>query len=248
MAGPSIDPFEIASIAKRTAETIRRLPSLMKEIVESNPWPPFSEVSKRLDPTKLDVDFMDVALYVERHWTPAHAQKLVGQIHKATDTVRDFLNVYETVTTKYQRENLSWRREDGATFLVVCMMIAKEVAQWAADIEDRAERDGQSRGQSTDVAGDAKIGPVQEWQPPPGHVGTKEICHHERFRKKGTSPVPSTIQRWVERDKRQADKNHTDLVNVVQAPDTHENHYPESWIRQQIDLWNPRQKLRDHAA
>jgi hypothetical protein len=209
----------------------------MKEIVESNPWPPFSEVSERLDPTKLDVDFMDVALYVERHWTPAHAQKLVGQIHKATDAVRDFLNVYETVTTKYQRENLSWRREDGVTFLVVCMMIAKEVAQWAADIEDRARRDGRLPSNAIDTNAHARSGKelIAPWTPPPGYVGRKTICNDVRFRKKGKNPSPSTIDVWVKAAERDGQP-----VKIEKAPDSGENHYPEDWIIEQIRRWNPR--------
>lgn len=73
------------------------------------------------------------------------------------------------------------------------------------------------------------------WRPPEGYVGTKEICHDVRFRKSGKNPQPSTIQRWVERAARE-----NEPIEIVKAPDTGENFYPEAWIVRQIERWRPR--------
>jgi hypothetical protein len=78
------------------------------------------------------------------------------------------------------------------------------------------------------------------WEPPNGYVGTNEIVNDARFRKNGKNPVQSTIQRWVDRDNREAKKNANSQVIIERAPDTHECYYPESWVFEQIKRWHPR--------
>ena len=91
-----------------------------------------------------------------------------------------------------------------------------------------------------DLSDDTLTSGKSEWRPPEGYVGTKDIQHSRRFDKGGKNPVSSTIQRWVKRDKREAQETNREPIRIVQAPDTHENYYPEAWIHEQIRRWSPR--------
>lgn len=151
MPNTSITPTDIASRARRTATIIQRLPHIMKQLAEADPWPSVAEVRERLNPTKIEVDFAAVALYVGRHWTPAHQDRLVVQIGKVTDGVRAFIEVFEHCEQTKSRETVSFNRHEGAFFLAVCMMIAKEIAQWAQDIECRDHELPPSEAMSGDM-------------------------------------------------------------------------------------------------
>jgi|GEM_PF-3167116 len=76
-----------------------------------------------------------------------------------------------------------------------------------------------------------------DWQPPHGYVGRKTICTHERFQKNGKPPSPTTIDYWVKRATKQGEE-----VKIEQDPASHENYCRETWVRKQIDIWNPRNR------
>jgi hypothetical protein len=202
----------------------------MNELVEADPWPEPTVARERLDPGRINIDFLPVALYIERNWTPEHAKKIVSQVHNVTDTVDDFLRTFESIVTTHARDSLSWRREEDGSFFVLCTMIANEIAQWAAEIRDRARLQGSAPQDPATTAKDGTPSLAHKaWDPPPGYVGRKTICNDARFRKKGKNPSPTTIDVWVNA-----------AVKVEKAPDTGENHYPETWINEQISQWNPR--------
>ncbi len=76
----------------------------------------------------------------------------------------------------------------------------------------------------------------KQWEPQPGYVGSKTIISHERFQKKGKCIPRTTLQRWVNRDAEDGDP-----VPTETAPDSGEKFYPEQWVRERIERWNPRQ-------
>lgn len=80
------------------------------------------------------------------------------------------------------------------------------------------------------------------WKPPTGYVGAKTITSDERFWKGGKRPPRTTIDTWVNRDKKHAKAQGRDPVTIVKAPDSGENFYPEDWVQEQIRLWHPRAK------
>lgn len=83
----------------------------------------------------------------------------------------------------------------------------------------------------------AVTGPRQRWEPPEGFVGRKTICSDPRFQKDGKNPPPTTIDVWVK-----AAERSNKSVEIVKAPDSGENHYPEDWILDRIaNHWHPRQ-------
>ncbi|MEK6676766.1 MAG: hypothetical protein AABZ47_14075 [Planctomycetota bacterium] len=234
---PGVDPLVLAALARKTADRIRKVPYQISHILNSDPRPEYCQIREQLEPLKIKIDFLPVVTYVERNWTPAHAQALAGQIHKVTDTVDSFLSWYQTATANCSRDSFMWRREENASFLVLCLMIAQQVAQWAADIADRAQRDSRhlsTTGDKTTVVHPAKE-PVAPWNPPLGYVGRKTICSDPRFQKGGKNPPASTIDVWVKAAERKENP-----VKIERAPDSGENHYPESWIMEQIATWYPR--------
>lgn len=84
------------------------------------------------------------------------------------------------------------------------------------------------------AGGDEETAPRQEWQAPSGFVGTKEICHDERFQKDGKNPPRTTIDAWRNKPgKAGAPQTH-------KAPDTGEVYLSEKWVQDQISHWNPR--------
>lgn len=76
--------------------------------------------------------------------------------------------------------------------------------------------------------------PPKRWEPSPGYVGTKTITTDERFRKNSKNPPQSTMQRWVKRSEKEGNP-----VPTVKAPDSGEKFYPEQWVQEQIERWNP---------
>lgn len=240
----SVDPLEVADIAQRTATLIQRVPYLMNELVEADPWPEPGVARERLDPARISIDFMPVALYIERNWTPEHAKKIVSQVHKVTDTVDDFLRSFESIVTTHARESLAWRREDGGVFFVLCTMVANEVAQWAAEIRDRARlRTSALKDPATTAKDVISSSAHRAWVPPLGYVGRKTICNDARFRKGGKNPPLTTIDVWVKAAEREGNP-----VKIEKAPDNGENHYPEAWIVEQIRNWNPRANKRNPST
>jgi len=81
------------------------------------------------------------------------------------------------------------------------------------------------------------VGTKPPWEPPPGYVGTKTIMHDPRFKKLGKNPPRSTIQRWGERSEKEGEP-----VKIERAPDTHECYYPQQWVMDQVERWNPRKR------
>ena len=65
------------------------------------------------------------------------------------------------------------------------------------------------------------------------------MCNLPKYCKHGKNPAETTIDGWVKRAKREGKP-----VKIVQRPDSHENHYPEQWIMDQIDRWNPRTPVK----
>jgi len=138
MTSGSITPVYIAGRARDTANTIRRLPGIVREIVDANPCPTIEEVRRRLNPTKLEVDFGDVVLYVQRNWTPAHADRLVMQVAKVADGTRAFIAAVEHFARTPTGERAGLRLSVDGVFVGVCLMLAKAIDQWAGDIEAQA--------------------------------------------------------------------------------------------------------------
>lgn len=110
-------------------------------------------------------------------------------------------------------------------------VIMQKLATWHSEVaEDVCPVKAESSG------GRSKAAPP--WTPPPGYVGTNTIKYAGRFRKHGKNPASSTIQRWVERSGSHSD---SPVKKKVVDPVTHERYYPESWVKEQIQRWNPRQ-------
>lgn len=78
--------------------------------------------------------------------------------------------------------------------------------------------------------------PPPQWRPPEGYVGAKQISTAPRFQKKGKNPPRTTLQEWEKRSSKSKSP-----IHVVKAPDSNECYYPEAWVHEQIQQWNPRQ-------
>lgn len=158
MPGTGISAAEIATHARETAAVIRRLPNDIKEIIESNPWPTVADVKQRLSPTKFEIDFANVALYVGRHWSLDHQDRLLIQIAKIGDGVRAFIEQFEHCQQGHDRQSTVFDRKELGFFAVCCLMIATVIDQWAHDIKAKAE----VASQQAEPAGGGKSKPSKK--------------------------------------------------------------------------------------
>lgn len=139
-------PVDIVARARETIAVIRGLPDAMKRIASTDPWPTAGEVRKQIYPAKIWADFWDVALYVGRHRTPAHQDQLLKLIGKITSGVKAFIDMVEHCAQTKNRERMRIYMEEKASFLVECMMVAKEIDLWADDIESLGDKSNPKSG------------------------------------------------------------------------------------------------------
>lgn len=83
-----------------------------------------------------------------------------------------------------------------------------------------------------DTHGSASAKDAKAWEPPTGYVGSSEITSAERFKKNGKTIPRTTLQKWAE--------DHPPEQKLIYAPDTREVYYPESWVSERVQSWNPR--------
>ncbi len=155
--------------------------------------------------------------------TQAHADGLLRVATESTGWTPEQRVVAQRVISRWREAKCDYIRADSTAG-----QLSHELVREADKFEKELEAECLQAGRK-----DAP--PQRPWQPPDGYVRTSEIKFNPRFKKTGKNPVESTIQRWVERAKRNKKS-----VEIVKAPDTHENHYAEAWVLEQIELWNPR--------
>lgn len=126
---------DIVARARETATIIRGLPGIARRVREAKSWPMDGEIREEMNPTKIRIDFIDVASYIGRHYTPDHKDQIVFDVGRVADGATAFIEQIEHCTHRYNRETVKICMSNVAHFLVLCMVISTKIDQYAYEIE-----------------------------------------------------------------------------------------------------------------
>lgn len=122
----------VASQARQIAEHIDELPDLIKAIADANTRPPIADVRVKLDYARIEFECLPVGDFIEKHWTPDHAEKFMARVANVSNALQSFI---ATITHLSAKPSEWLDRKTLAEFMAVARLTATTIRSWADEIE-----------------------------------------------------------------------------------------------------------------